>query len=199
MFNGNNKSAALVASGIVCALLLQQTAFQSAQAQQSIILILDHEGQAAGQLEILCDNSSGGEQCGNNQDVVIRYHASAGRDLELREDLDCPSCLSGPAKFQGPTGTDYVCTDLEYPVLIPAGSTLDISAESCGVELPLPAGPWAFLSDVLGLSQPVVAFFDVSFFVLPESPIGAVALMGSSLAVLGGFLYYRQNRGSASL
>jgi hypothetical protein len=195
MFSGNSKFAALLASGIVCALLLQQTVFQSAQAQQSIILILDHEGQAAGQLEILCDNASGGEQCGNNQDVVIRYHASAGRDLELREDLDCPSCLSGPAKFQSPSGADFVCTDIEYPVVIPSGSTFDISAESCGVDLPLQAGPWAFLSDVLGLSEPVVAFFDVSFFVLPESPVGAVALMGSSLAVLGGFLYYRQHRG----
>ena len=198
MIDRKSKSAALIASGIVCVLLLPQTLFQSAQAQQSTILILDHEGQAAGQLEILCDNSSGGEQCGNNQDIVVRYHASAGRDLELREDLDCPSCLSGPAKFQDPTGTDYVCSDIEYPVLIPSGSTFDISAESCGAELPLQAGPWAFLSDVLGMSEPVVAFFDVSFFVLPESPIGAVALMGSSLAVLGGFLYFRQHRGRVS-
>ena len=31
-----------------------------------------------------------------------------------------------------------------------------------------------------------------SFFVLPESPIGVAALVGSSLAVLGGFMFLRQ-------
>ena len=130
--------------------------------------------------------------------MTIRYHASEGRDLELVEDLECPSCLSGPAKFQGPSGDNYVCDDIDYPVLIPSGSTFDMSGESCGVTLPLQAGPWAFLSDVQGSSEQIVAFFDVSFFVLPESPIGAVALMGTSLAVLGGFLYFRQHRGRVS-
>jgi hypothetical protein len=199
MLNGNRMTGALVAAGIICGLLFPQSLIQSAHAQQSIVLILDHDGQAAGQIEVLCEDASGSAQCGNNQDVIIRYHASQGRDLELLEDLDCPACLSGPAKFQGPSGHDFVCTDVDYPVLIPSGSTFDISAESCGVALPLQAGPWAFISDVQGFDKQVVAFFDVSFFVLPESPIGAVALMGSSLAVLGGFLYYRQHRGKVYL
>jgi hypothetical protein len=192
-----NSIAATLAGGVVCALLISQTV-HNAYAEQSMVLILDHDGNAAGQLEILCESVSSAGQCGNNEDVVIRYHASEGRDLELREDLDCPSCLSGPAKFQGPSGDDFACIDIDYPVLIPSGSTFDISAESCGISLPLQAGPWAFISDVLGLGEPVVAFFDVSFFVLPESPIGAIALMGSSLAVLGGFLFFRQHRGRVS-
>ena len=197
MSNGNSISAAFVAAGIACVLLYPNALFQGAQAQQSI-LILDHEGNAAGQLEVICESVTESGQCGNNQDVTIRYHASEGRDLELIEDLECPSCLSGPAKFQGPSGDNYVCDDIDYPVLIPSGSTFDISGESCGVTLPLQAGPWAFLSDVQGSSEQIVAFFDVSFFVLPESPIGAVALMGTSLAVLGGFLYFRQHRGRVS-
>jgi hypothetical protein len=36
--------------------------------------------------------------------------------------------------------------------------------------------------------------FDCSFFVLPESPIGALAMIGSSLALLGGFVGLRRFR-----
>ncbi|MGI0037542.1 MAG: hypothetical protein ACRD99_04210 [Nitrososphaera sp.] len=199
MINGNRMAATLYASSVICALLFAQSIIPSAQAQQSSILILDHEGQAAGQIEVLCDNAATTTgQCGNNQEIIIRYHASEGRDLEIREDLDCPSCLSGPARFQDPSGDNLDCTGIDYPVLIKSGSTFEISSESCGVDLPLRAGPWSFTSDVLGFSEPVVAFFDVSFFVLPESPIGAIALMSSSLAMLGGFLYFRQRRTNIS-
>ena len=199
MTNGNRMAATLIASSVICALLFAQGILPNARAQQSAILILDHEGQAAGQIEVLCDNTSTNTgQCGNNQAILIRYHASEGRDLELREDLTCPSCLAGPARFQDPSGDNFDCTDIDYPVLITSGSTFDISSESCGVELPLQAGPWSFTSDVLGFSEPVIAFFDISFFVLPESPVGAIALMSSSLAVLGGFLYFRQHRASVA-
>lgn len=34
--------------------------------------------------------------------------------------------------------------------------------------------------------------FETSFFVLPEIPVGTVGLIGSSLAALGGFLYFKR-------
>lgn len=193
---GKGIASALIAGSMICAVLFSGTlSIQSAHAQQLVVDIFDHEGKQAGQLEVICDNSSNVPgQCGRSQDVLVRYHASEGRDLELLDDANCPACFSGPARFQGPSGDNYSCADIDYPLLIPAGTTFDISAESCGVPFPLEAGPWAFLSDVVGFSEPVVAFFDVSFFVLPESPIGAVALMGSSLAALGAFLYFKQVR-----
>ncbi len=196
MANGKGMASALIAGSMICAVLISGTfSVQSAQAQQLVVDIIDHDGLPVGQLEVLCDNSSNMPgQCGRSQDVLVRFHASEGRDIEISDDLDCPSCFSGPARFQGPSGDNYSCTDIDYPLLIPSGTTFDVSAESCGVPFPLEAGPWAFLSDVLGFSEPVVAFFDVSFFVLPESPIGAVALMGSSLAALGAFFYFRQMR-----
>jgi hypothetical protein len=40
----------------------------------------------------------------------------------------------------------------------------------------------------------VLASFDVPFMVIPESPVGIVALIGSSLAALGGFMFLRRNR-----
>jgi hypothetical protein len=195
MRNGNRMAATLIACGAIFTLSLVQNMIANAHAQQLGILISDHDGKAAGRIEVLCDNTStAAGQCGNNQDIIIRYHASEGRDLELRADLNCPSCLSGPARFQDPSGNNHDCTDIDYPVLITSGSTFDISSDSCGVTLPLQAGPWSFTSDVLGFSEPVVAFFDVSFFVLPESPVGPIALLSSSLALLGGFVYFRHRR-----
>jgi hypothetical protein len=40
-------------------------------------------------------------------------------------------------------------------------------------------------------------FQNHSFFVLPESPIGILALVGSSLAVLGGFMFLRSRNHSS--
>lgn len=42
--------------------------------------------------------------------------------------------------------------------------------------------------------QSFVENFKTSFFVLPESPLGAIVLISSSLATLGGFLYFGQKR-----
>jgi hypothetical protein len=40
-------------------------------------------------------------------------------------------------------------------------------------------------------------FQNHSFFVLPESPIGVIALLGSTLAVLGGFMFLRSRNHSS--
>jgi hypothetical protein len=197
MATGKSMTAGLfVVAGFFCAALFSQSfVIQKAHAQGSTTEILDNDGKIAGQLEIICEdiNDIPGE-CGRAESVTVRYLAVEGRDLEIRDDLDCPACLNGPAGFQAPSGDNYLCTEIEYPVLVPSGSTFDVSAESCGVPFPMASGPWVFLSDVVGVEKPVIAFFDVSFFVLPESPVGVVAMTGSSLAVLGGFFYFRQRR-----
>ncbi|MEM2966283.1 MAG: hypothetical protein QW052_05025, partial [Candidatus Nitrosocaldaceae archaeon] len=37
-----------------------------------------------------------------------------------------------------------------------------------------------------------IVYFDVSFFVVPQSPIGAVAIVGSSIAALGAFMAFKR-------
>lgn len=54
-------------------------------------------------------------------------------------------------------------------------------------------GQWTLEVDFTKFGK-VIKTFDCSFFVLPESPIGAVAMVGSSLAVLGGFFGLRRFR-----
>ena len=48
--------------------------------------------------------------------------------------------------------------------------------------------------EVDGVVSKSTAEFKTNFFVIPESPVGAAALIGSSLAALGGFMYFRRHR-----
>jgi hypothetical protein len=57
-------------------------------------------------------------------------------------------------------------------------------------------GPWLIVAD-LGNGQVISETLDVSFFVLPESPVGALALVLASLGSLGAFAYFRVARRSA--
>jgi len=59
-------------------------------------------------------------------------------------------------------------------------------------------GTWRIEAD-FGDGQVVTETVDVSFFVLPESPIGAAALVISSLAVLGGFMILKKRSNSSDL
>jgi hypothetical protein len=52
--------------------------------------------------------------------------------------------------------------------------------------------------DVDGAIKTTTATFETNFFVLPESPIGVAALMGASLAVLGGFMFFGKKRRSSN-
>lgn len=182
-----------VKSGFVCVMTIMGVLLALLPTSAEGDPIDDHNGDAAGELDVLCPVSGSGIDCLQNEDVIIRYSASAGRDLEIRDDQSCSGCLNGPPFFMSPISERYECTGITYPHLIPSGEIFEVSAvEDCSVPLPLEPGTWTYSSDVLGFSQPVLAFFDVHFFVLPESPLGAAALLGSSLAVLGGFLYLRQ-------
>ena len=64
-------------------------------------------------------------------------------------------------------------------------------------------GDWHFHAEFYNAQNQLISdgrqtFANNSFFVLPESPIGILALVGSSLAVLGGFMFLR-SRSNANL
>src|SRR5207247_10810759 len=48
--------------------------------------------------------------------------------------------------------------------------------------------------EVDGVVSKSTVEFNTNFFVIPESPIGIIALMGSFLATFGGYAYFRQKR-----
>jgi hypothetical protein len=57
----------------------------------------------------------------------------------------------------------------------------------------LTAGSW-FVAVDTAQGGPIFTDFEVTFFVLPESPVGVVAILGSSLAALGAFAGIRKFR-----
>ncbi|HEV8386720.1 MAG TPA: hypothetical protein VGQ03_03775 [Nitrososphaera sp.] len=54
-------------------------------------------------------------------------------------------------------------------------------------------GDWIVEAD-FGNGQVLQKTLSISFFVLPESPIGAIAMVAASMASLGAFLYFRMAR-----
>jgi len=61
--------------------------------------------------------------------------------------------------------------------------------------VPNSPGHWTVVAESLHM-RAVVASFDVPFSVIPESPIGIIVLMASSLAALGGFIALRRSKGA---
>ena len=62
-------------------------------------------------------------------------------------------------------------------------------------------GDWHFHAEFYDAQNNLISdgrqtFANNSFFVLPESPIGVIALVGSTLAVLGGFMFLRSRNHS---
>ena len=90
----------------------------------------------------------------------------------------------------------------------PAGAGFDVSDQTCYTatfpgSLFDQQGDWHFHAEFYNAQDQLISdgrqtFANNSFFVLPESPIGVIALLGSTLAVLGGFMFLR-SRGRASL
>ena len=65
-------------------------------------------------------------------------------------------------------------------------------------------GDWHFHAEFYDAQDNLISdgrqtFANNSFFVLPESPIGVIALVGSTLAVLGGFMFLRTRNHSSNL
>jgi hypothetical protein len=59
--------------------------------------------------------------------------------------------------------------------------------------IPDEQGTWVVEAD-FGNDQIIRKMLDISFFVVPESPIGAIAMLLASMGALGGFLYFRSRR-----
>ena len=65
-------------------------------------------------------------------------------------------------------------------------------------------GDWHFHAEFYDAQDNLISdgrqtFANNSFFVLPESPIGVIALVGSTLAVLGGFMFLRSRSHTSNL
>ena len=65
-------------------------------------------------------------------------------------------------------------------------------------------GDWHFHAEFYNAQDQLISdgrqtFANNSFFVLPESPIGVIALVGSTLAVLGGFMFLRSRSHTSNL
>jgi hypothetical protein len=90
----------------------------------------------------------------------------------------------------------------------PADAGFDVSDQTCYTttfagSLFDQQGDWHFHAEFYNAQNQLISdgrqtFANNSFFVLPESPIGILALVGSSLAVLGGFMFLR-SRSHANL
>lgn len=84
-------------------------------------------------------------------------------------------------------GADQTCYSVEFP-----GNLFDQQ------------GDWHFHAQFYNADDQLISdgqqtFANNSFFVLPESPVGIVALIVSSLAVLGGFMFLRNRSHSRNL
>jgi hypothetical protein len=67
-----------------------------------------------------------------------------------------------------------------------------------------PTGEWHFVIEFYNAQDQIINVEGIdfrvnSFFVLPESPVGVAALIVSSLAVLGGFMFLRNRNRTANL
>jgi hypothetical protein len=88
--------------------------------------------------------------------------------------------------------------EITFRWINPSGETvrteilpLDLTAQDAFV--PSVPGQWSVEAESHH-GQVFLATFDVPFFVIPESPVGLVALMASSLAAFGGFILLRKKR-----
>lgn len=91
-------------------------------------------------------------------------------------------------------------------ITCPADVGFNVAGQDC-YSVTFPAslfdqqGDWHFHAEFYNADDVLIAdgqqtFANNSFFVLPESPIGVAALIMSSLAVLGGFMFLRSRRHS---
>jgi hypothetical protein len=132
---------------------------------------------------------------------------------DLVSDIDCVAGIEGSG-----TADEVVCYLVPDGIPTPDYATTPIPPQTASTEESCPSGVgftggfvcftttfastefspghWRFVAEFYKNGQLVdIKGSDVwtnhSFFVLPESPIGILALVGSSLAVLGGFMYLR--------
>jgi hypothetical protein len=142
--------------------------------------------------------SSGSVSFDNNGDPTFYRlelfinRSPCGCVIGLREDLIALATTDDPTvdavRFRWITPTHNVLFDNENPLL--NGQAQDFC--ECAI-----AGDWRVEADFLN-GIVIVETFVVRFTVLPESPIGTIAILGSSIGALGGYMLVR-HRKNASL
>jgi hypothetical protein len=105
--------------------------------------------------------------------------ASVGDELEAVATTDDPDVTEVIFRWIDPS--DVV--DRTVTVALAGGSASDIFMSD-------EKGTWKVEAD-FGNGKVVEVTLDISFFVLPESPIGSLALVASTLASLGAFAFFR--------
>lgn len=105
--------------------------------------------------------------------------ASVGDELEALAETDDPEVTEVIFRWIDPSNT----VDRTVTVPLAGGSASDTF-------MPDEKGTWKVEAD-FGNGQVVEVTLDISFFVLPESPIGTLALVASTLASLGAFAFFR--------
>lgn len=112
---------------------------------------------------------------------IIRGFLKAGFEVEGVDNSEVVE-----ATFEENNHAAFTPANLVREITTPVTSPEDIYT-------PDEKGTWRIEAD-LGNGQVISETLDVSFFVLPESPIGAVAMMLASVGALGGFLYFRSRK-----
>ena len=113
-------------------------------------------------------------------DTAIAEFCAGVTDLTITE-----------AKIIDPLGTEYN-TAVNLGV-VSAGDcvTWDIPTDF-GIASLTPIGSWSMVVDTTE-GNPVIEDFIVTFFVLPESVIGAIAMIGASIAILGVYMLRKRS------
>jgi hypothetical protein len=137
-----------------------------------------------------------------------------GQTTKLTQHLDTCNGLTGTMtqlKVTEPDGDVCVATGLPDAIPTPSGELTKTYPTDFTIDTANSNGDGACNTQNVGqyIAQSTVdvdggavktttATFETNFFVLPESPIGVAALMGSSLAVLGGFMVFSRKRRSSN-
>jgi hypothetical protein len=128
---------------------------------------------------------------------------SVGGSVTLTQTLDAPA--TGTVTSMTVVLPDSVTTcainsggAVPFQVVYPSNNWHKVSGPGkCDTQQ---TGPYV-ASDIVAVGVNSFSFnapFTVSFFVLPESPIGVAALTGSSLAALGAFIGLRKLKSSSA-
>ena len=102
------------------------------------------------------------------------------------ENVDDPLLTAATFRWIDPNG------NVDHTVI--AGSDFGTAISAF---VPDETGTWIVEAD-FGNGQILRTTLDISFFVVPESPIGAISMSVTSVAILGSFMYFR-SRKSASI
>jgi hypothetical protein len=139
--------------------------------------------------------------------IVDKSMIGFGQTVKIVQKIDAGASETGTVQWMNVTEPDGdICTARDLPEEIgvegsltrvyPTDFTIVTLAGDgiCSTMTTTGTHTITSLANIDGVLIQGKAQFETSFFVVPESPIGAVVLIISSLAALGGFVYFRQHR-----